>query len=156
MKNRIAVRRVRARDLERILEIEVATFDVDAYDRNLFAEYTRKCGDLFLVSLAGTKVVGYAIVCRGGPAAANRADLVSIAVDPAVLGKGAGTALMDSILRRLRLRGIDRLVLTVKVTNARALAFYQRYGFRKLRRAPRYYEDGADGFILVRQIAPPT
>jgi len=73
-------------------------------------------------------------------------------VDPAALGKGAATALMDSILRRLRLRGVERLGLTVKVMNDRAIRFYKKYGFRKLRRAPHYYEDGADGLILVKDL----
>jgi ribosomal-protein-alanine N-acetyltransferase len=83
---------------------------------------------------------------------------VSVAVHPKVIGKGAAQALMDSLLRRLKRRGVSRIVLTVKVTNHRAQAFYERYGFRKLRRAPRYYEDGQDGLILVRDLAvlPPS
>ena len=68
MDKRFAVRRVRPRDLDRILEIEAASFGADAYDRNLFAEYTRKCGELFLVALRGTKVFGYVITCISRPA----------------------------------------------------------------------------------------
>ena len=56
-----AVRPVRQRDLARILEIQVASFAADAYDRNLFAEYARKCGGLFLVAERGTKVCAYSI-----------------------------------------------------------------------------------------------
>src|ERR1019366_2692991 len=55
MEKRFEVRRVRQRDLDRILEIEAASFGADAYDRNLFAEYTRKCRGLFLVAERGTK-----------------------------------------------------------------------------------------------------
>lgn len=161
MVKRFRVRRARERDLDRILKIEVASFGVDAYDRKLFAEYTRNCGELFLVAEGATRVCGYAITCLCARDArkgaenrpeTHRAELVSLAVDPAVRGKGAAQALMDSILRRLRLRGVLRLGLTVKVTNHRALSFYRRYGFRKLRRAPRYYEDGADGVILVKDL----
>jgi ribosomal-protein-alanine N-acetyltransferase len=154
MEKRFTIRRARALDVPRILEIEIASFGPDAYDRNLFAEYTRTCGELFLVALRGTQVVGYAITCL----CRDRADLISVAVHPKVLGKGAAQALMDSILRRLKRRGVDRIVLTVKVTNVRARTFYERYGFRKLRRAPRYYEDGADGLIMVKNLAglPPS
>ncbi len=59
---------------------------------------------------------------------------------------------MDSTLRRLRRRGATRLRLMVKVTNQRALAFYLKYGFRKTRRVARYYEDGADGFALSKDL----
>jgi ribosomal-protein-alanine N-acetyltransferase len=149
-----AVRRARPSDIGRILEIETASFGADAYDRKLFAEYTRTCGELFLVALRGTKVVGYAITCICG----GRADLVSLAVHPKFLGKGAAQALMDSVFRRLKRRRVARIVLTVKVTNARARAFYERYGFRKVRTAPRYYEDGADGVLMFKDLtgSPPS
>jgi ribosomal-protein-alanine N-acetyltransferase len=154
MEPRFAVRRARPSDFTRILEIETASFGSDAYDRKLFAEYTRTCGELFLVALGGTKVVGYAIACLCG----GKAELISIAVHPKFLGKGAARALMDGILRRLKRRRIARIVLTVKVTNARARGFYDSYGFRKLRRAPRYYEDGADGVIMTKDLtgSPPS
>ena len=58
---------------------------------------------------------------------------------------------MNSTLRRLRLRGIRRLTLMVKVTNQEARAFYEKYGFRKLRIVRQYYEDGADGLLMVRR-----
>jgi ribosomal-protein-alanine N-acetyltransferase len=180
MSRRFSVRPVRRRDFPRILEIEAASFGADAYDRKLFAEYARLAPRLFLVVLAGdggnvagkgraaaagkrlanrspeasptglAEVCGYSIsyVLRGG----ERAELVSLAVDPAFLGSGAATALMESSLRRLRLRGVKRFTLTVKATNARARRFYEKYGFRKLRSAPKYYEDGEDGILMTRDL----
>ena len=152
MDKRFAIRRVRQRDLGRILEIEAASFGADAYDRNLFAEYTRKCGGLFLIAEWGTKVCAYCITAISPGRIGNRAELVSVAVDAAFLCKGAASALMDSTLRRLRRRGITRLGLMVKVTNRPALAFYEKYGFRKIRRVARYYEDGADGLSLLKDV----
>jgi [ribosomal protein S18]-alanine N-acetyltransferase len=152
MDQRFAVRCVRQRDLDRILEIEAASFGADAYDRNLFAEYTRKCGGLFLVAERDAKVCAYSITAISPRRMANRAELVSVAVDPAFLGKGAASALMDSTLRRLGRRGITRLGLMVKVTNHPARGFYEKYGFRKVRRVPHYYEDGADGISLAKDL----
>jgi ribosomal-protein-alanine N-acetyltransferase len=78
------------------------------------------------------------------------AELVSVAVDPPRRGKGIATALMDSTLRRLRRRGVARFRLMVKVTNRAAIAFYERYGFTRSRIVRKYYEDGADGWLMVR------
>jgi ribosomal-protein-alanine N-acetyltransferase len=152
MEKRLVVRLVRQRDLDRILEIEAASFGPDAYDRNLFAEYTRKCGGLFLVAEWGTRVCAHSIAALSPSRTANRAELVSLAVDPALLGKGVASALMDSTLRRLRRRGITRLGLMVNVMNFRALGFYKKYGFRKLRLVARYYEDGGDGLSLAKDL----
>lgn len=142
------IRRIRAADLDRIEEIEKASFGKDAYDRNLFAELFDKCGDLCLVALRRSAVCGYAITCIRG----ERAEVISIAVDRAARGRGAGSALMDSTLRRLRRRKVERLSLTVKVTNAPARAFYLKYGFEKTRLVRKYYEDGADGVRMARQV----
>jgi ribosomal protein S18 acetylase RimI-like enzyme len=41
----------------------------------------------------------------------------------------------------------------VKVTNRQAVAFYQKYRFLQLRIARRYYEDGMDAWLMVRDLA---
>jgi len=150
MKKRYSIRRSRLADLDRIMEIERASFGADAYDRNLFAEYTRQCGELFLVAEDSRKVRGYMLTCRRAGAFRNRAELVSLAVDPNMRGCGVASALMESTLRRLRLRGVSRFGLMVKVTNETARAFYQKYGFNNVRRVRRYYEDGQDGWLMAK------
>src|SRR5882724_10685114 len=145
MSQRFSVRRARPSDLDRILAIERAGFGQWAWDRNTFAEYARTCGDLFLV-VCGDRVIGYCITCITRRLLVRRAELVSIAVDPAARGKGAADALLLATLRGLKRRGVPRIGLTVKVTNERAQAFYEKHGFRKARRIARYYEDGEDGF----------
>jgi ribosomal-protein-alanine N-acetyltransferase len=144
----IEIRPGRLRDLDRILEIEHASFGRDAYDRNLFAEFFDKCRKLFLVAERRSKVCGYMITCIRG----DRAEVVSIAVGPESRGRGAASALMESTLRRLRRRKAARVVLMVKVSNAPARAFYMKYGFRKTRVVRQYYEDGADGVLMARRV----
>ena len=142
------VRRLRMADLDRIMEIERASFGDEAYDRSLFAEFFRKCGELFFVVAHDREVRGYMVTCIRG----EQAELVSIAVDPAARRRGAASALMESTLRRLRRRGIARIGLMVRVTNDQARAFYERYGFEKVRKAPRYYEDGGDGWRMAKKL----
>ena len=148
MEQRFSVRAARLTDLDRILTVERAGFGKWAWDRKLFAEHARNCGELFLVVAGRSGVIGYSITCISRRLLRRRAELISIAVDPAVRGKGAADALLAATLRRLKRRGIPRIGLTVRVANQRAIAFYERYGFRKVRRVARYYEDGEDGLIF--------
>jgi [ribosomal protein S18]-alanine N-acetyltransferase len=144
------IRRLRASEIDRILRIEHASFGKDAYDRNLFAEYFRKCGELFLVAVRGRRICGYAITCiRVGNSCA---EVISIAVDPAARQKGAASELMASTIRRLRRRDVARVSLMVKVTNLPARRFYEKWGFRNPRRVPKYYEDGKDGIRMTREL----
>jgi ribosomal-protein-alanine N-acetyltransferase len=152
MEHRFSVRPVQPSDIDGILAIERAGFGEWAWDRKLFAEYAATCGDLFLVVERGDKVVGYAITCITRRLLRARAELVSIAVSPSMRGKGAAKVLMSSVFRRLRSRGIPRIALTVKETNERARAFYEKYGFRRIRRVPGYYEDGEDGIQLQLEL----
>ena len=94
---------------------------------------------------AGLRVYGYLHAREGRP---DRAELVSVAVEPGRRGQGAASSLMQNTLRRLRLRGVTHLSLMVRETNEIARRFYERYGFRKLRRVRGYYEDGGDGLLL--------
>ncbi|HXK07658.1 MAG TPA: ribosomal protein S18-alanine N-acetyltransferase, partial [Verrucomicrobiae bacterium] len=146
MLSRVRVRPVKTADLDGIEVIERASFGRDAYDRKLFAAFTHKCGDLFLVAKKGSKVVAYSIT----GVRLNRAELVSIAVEPEYRRTGVAAALLESTLRRLRRRKVTRLVLMVKVTNHRAISFYEKHGFRQYRHVPAYYEDGADGLGFVK------
>lgn len=147
-----SVRRFMPADLNRLLAVERASFGRDAYDRNLFAEYARACGALFLVAEGRTsapRFAGYSIacICRGRPQVAN---LISIAVAPRARGRGAASLLLSSTIRRLKLRRVERLTLLVRQSNAGAIRFYERHGFTTLRRAPGYYENREDGLLMRR------
>ena len=150
MSGPIHIRRLRASDLDRIQQIEHASFGKGAYDRNLFAEYFHKCGGLFLVALKGRRICGYSITCiRAG---GSSAEVVSIAVDPSARQIGAASALMASMIRRLRRRDVPRVTLMVRETNRAARRFYEKWGFTKVRKVPRYYEDGRDGIMMSRPV----
>jgi ribosomal-protein-alanine acetyltransferase len=144
----VDIRLFRLRDFDRLLEIEHASFGMDAYDRNLFAAFYDKCGPLFLVAEAKRSVCGYSVTCIRGA----RAELVSIAVDPKDRGRGVASALLESTLRRLRRRGVTRFRLTVRLMNHPARAFYEKYGFRPSRIVRGYYEDGEDGLSMTKQL----
>jgi len=152
MQARYRIRPVRQRDMDAILRVESASFGADAYDRKLFAEYSRACPRLFLVAESGGRVRGYSLACARG----DRAELISIAVDPPARGKGVASALIESTLRRLRRRQVARFSLMVRLSNAVARKFYEKYGFTKVRVVRGYYEDGADGCLLSKTLPIPS
>lgn len=155
MSTRFTVRLFRPTDMDRLLQIERASFGAEAYDRKLFAEFHHICGELFLVVVSRRRVCGYIITAVRGRMAPDRAEIVSVAVEPQFRGQGAASSLMRSTLRRLRLRGVTGLSLMVRESNQTARRFYERYGFRKLRRVRGYYQDGEDGILMSATVAPP-
>jgi ribosomal-protein-alanine N-acetyltransferase len=164
MRAQYEIRPALPEDLEGILGIERASFGREAYDRNLFAYYLDKCDGLFLVAarparrgkaLARGELCGYLIACLRGTRRGGSAELVSVAIEPAARGRGAASALLESVLRRLARRGAGRLHLVVRATNAPARAFYEKYRFQRIRIVPGYYEDGEDGIAMARPVRLP-
>jgi [ribosomal protein S18]-alanine N-acetyltransferase len=148
MPTEYTIRRFKPADMERVLEIERASFGKDAYDRKLFAEYGRKCGGLFLLAEGARTVDGYSIACVSEKLGNLAASLESLAVDPRARGQGVASSLLKSTIRRLKLQGVGRITLMVRRSNTVALQFYERRGFIAVRRAPGYYEDGGEGLAM--------
>ncbi len=55
---------------------------------------------------------------------------------------------MRHALLQLKRKGSTDVFLSVRTTNEPALRLYYRLGFKRVRRIPNYYEDGADALRL--------
>lgn len=115
--------------------------DMDAYVRASFAldQVRAELADpasAFILACATSESspIGYAKLRTGtsdpsvqGP---TPIELERLYVDHRVIGHGVGAALMQASLDHARSRGHETLWLGVWERNARASAFYQKWGFR--------------------------
>ena len=89
-------------------------------------------------------------------AAADEAEILTIAVASSARGRGIGKALLARHAARLAASGVRALFLEVEETNAAARALYSRSGFVEVGRRGAYYPkpDGtrADALILRRAL----
>jgi len=97
---------------------------------------------------AGARVVGY--VCFWLFLA--EMHLLNIAVDPAARNRGIGAALLARALDFARERGVKMVFLEVRRGNREAQSLYRRFGFREMGVRPRYYEDGEDALVMLREV----
>jgi ribosomal-protein-alanine N-acetyltransferase len=77
--------------------------------------------------------------------AADEAEVLTIAVDPARRGRGYGQILMMNGIERLIRRGVAMLFLEVDVDNQAAVKLYRRLGFIQVGERKGYYRDRAGG-----------
>lgn len=90
------------------------------------------------------KILGYAsliVVCED-------AEVGNIAVDFPFRGKGISKLLMDAMLQRAKSLGATHCFLEVRVSNAVAIALYEKYGYEKFGIRAKYYADGEDAFVM--------
>lgn len=84
--------------------------------------------------------------------AADEAEILSIAIDPALQGKGFGRQLLKAHLAQAQTRGVHTLFLEVETGNAAAIKLYRDAGFADVGARPGYYRgrDGASGAAVMR------
>lgn len=140
----VELARYRPRHLRRVLQIERACFPEEPYTRAIFHELYRECGEFFLIAKVRRRIAGY-VAAR---LFEERAEVVSIAVDPAYRGEGLGAAMLECTLERLAGAGAVSVELMVRVDNKAAIRFYRRFGFRRAGRVAGYYEDGHTGLRM--------
>jgi [ribosomal protein S18]-alanine N-acetyltransferase len=83
--------------------------------------------------------------------AADEAEVLTIAVDPAERKRGVGRDLLREHLQQATLAGARALFLEVDAENAAAIALYHRFGFAQVASRVGYYRraDGKPATALV-------
>lgn len=90
---------------------------------------------IFNVARSGAEIVGYIIVYGD--------DIVSIAVKESYRRAGVGGELLKSALATK-----TELFLEVRESNAQAILFYKKYGFKSIGNRKKYYPDGENAIIM--------
>lgn len=80
------------------------------------------------------------------------ARIYSLAVTPSARGQGFAKTLVETAHRQALDAGKDIISLEVRIANGAAQALYYRLGYTFFRSLPSYYEDGADGLRLRKEL----
>ncbi len=97
----------------------------------------------------GCCVVGFLVARR----IADEMEILNLAVDVGFRRRGVASRLLEAALKLGSASGMQRVFLEVRASNAGAIAFYERQGFRQVGRRPRYYSDPPeDALVLFRTV----
>lgn len=146
-----AIRPAQLSDIQRLLEIEHASFTTDHVTRRSFHHLLTKGRAFTLVAEVGDTVAGYALVLLHGLTALAR--LYSFAVAPEFRGQGIGASLLAAAEAEARERGRAVMRLEVKVDNEVAITQYKATGYAEFERVQDYYEDGAPAIRMEKPLA---
>ena len=80
--------------------------------------------------------------------AADEAEILTLAVDPAVQRRGLGRGLVQHALAEAGQLGARTMFLEVSANNDRAQRLYAACGFTRIGLRPRYYAGGVDALVL--------
>lgn len=149
------IRQAERADLVSVMRIERASFP-QPWPYDAFTRYLDRPS--FLVAVDPTAspavddgsaggVVGYVVADHVQNHGQTMGHVKDIAVHPDRRGEGIGSTLLSEVLSVLAPVSVR---LEVRASNDTARALYGRYGFRPVKRVPRYYDDGEDAVVMVR------
>ncbi|MEM1645058.1 MAG: ribosomal protein S18-alanine N-acetyltransferase [Ignisphaera sp.] len=141
------IRQANVENINEIYELEVMCFK-DPYPKNLLFMLLTLYPELFLVAEINNKIVGYVsgILRRDG-----LGHIVSICIHPAYRRKGLGVKLMEFIEGIFREKfNVCKYRLEVRISNNPAINLYQKLGYRIVGIIPRYYTDGEDAYLMIK------
>ena len=128
-------------DLDAIFALECASFEGDRLSRRSLRRFLAASHRPVIAARMEGRLAGYVLVSlRHGSLTAR---IYSIAVDEALSRRGIGRELLHSAERYARAHGRSAMRLEVRYDNARAIALYQKLGYREFDRYLGYYADGA-------------
>jgi len=103
---------------------------------------------IFLVAVdeISEGVAGYAVALT----VLDESEILNIAVDPAMRGRGLGGRLLDAAIAEVAGRGAVAAFLEVRESNSAARELYRSRGFEELSRRRGYYRTPVEDALVLR------
>ena len=101
----------------------------------------------WLVAMDGDALAGYV----GSQSVMGESDMMNIAVDAHYRRQGIAQALVKELVAQLKEKGNHSLTLEVRISNAPAIALYEKLGFEQVGKRPNYYRNPKEDALILRK-----
>ena len=102
-------------------------------------------GHMGLICKNDNRMIGFIIFSPISP----EAHILSISVRNEMQSKGIGTLLLKSMLDQCKVMNYKKIFLEVRVSNEKAINFYEKFGFSKDAIRNNYYTDNSEDALLM-------
>lgn len=140
------IRKMQMGDVPAIAELEKVCFS-DPWSENSIASELNNSLSYWLVAEDNGIVAGYV----GSQSVLDAADVMNVAVSPDYRRQGIGQALINGLIAHLQEENVIALLLEVRVSNAPAIALYEKMGFVQVGRRPKYYHNPREDALILRK-----
>lgn len=145
------IRHAVAADFSVLLEIDEASFPGGiAYDADELSYFINNEGAETLVLEENGRILAF-LIMEVQPGR-RRATIVTLDVREAHRRSGYATQLLKRAENILVEYGVELYDLQVDVGNAGAIRFYKKRGFKTVRTLKRYYANGNDAYLMVKEL----
>jgi ribosomal-protein-alanine N-acetyltransferase len=143
------IRRMNEEDLDRIVQIEKDLFPSGFWPRKEFIyEMQENPFACLLVLEEEGKIQGYGDLWI----MYEQAQVANIAIVRSCQGQGKGSELLQAMISLAEEKNCETMSLEVRLSNTRAIALYEKFGFIQANIRKNYYEDGEDAYLMIKPL----
>lgn len=143
----LLIRRMRSLDLQRVMQIELATFTMPWSEATFRGLLRRSDSDLLVAEVSGA-VAGYSVFW----AVTDQGELGNVAVAEEYRGRRIGTRLVEAVLELAAERGVREIFLEVRKSNANAQNLYKAFGFSEVGKRKNYYLEPVEDALVMKKV----
>jgi len=147
----VIYREMTADDVDRVAEIEKATFPNPWSKQSFYTEINDNNIAYYIVAIKDNNICGYGGLWH----IINEMHITNIAVDKSLRGYGIGHGLVSKLIDiAAKDELVESISLEVRRSNFIAQNLYRKYGFKVIGVREKYYEDNKeDAFIMQKELS---
>ncbi len=142
----LLIRDFKEKDLKDVSALITETFN-RSYNPEFYLAIRDRWKSGFLVVEDERGVVGTLAAVISAP---KEARILLMAIQMEHRNRGMGTMLLSEFISRCHISDIRSISLEVRVSNDKAMRFYNDQGFDIISLLPAYYEDGEAGYLMKK------
>ena len=131
---RTQIRSMSPVDLKAVAAVEQASYQFP-WSQGIFRDCLLAGYQCLVLEIGGT-ISGYAIMS----VAAGEAHILNLCVHPECQQRGCGRRLLNALLIKAQVLGVERVFLEVRPSNDVAIRLYRSAGFEQIGVRPSYYQ----------------
>lgn len=139
------LREMTVEDIEAVIEGETKAFGTSLGYDLIYTDLTFNPYAHYMVLEIDKEVHGYI-----GLWINDNSEIINFYVDKEYQGLGFGEMMLDFAIRLCELSKVNNLSLEVRESNEIAKALYKKHGFIFSHKRERYYDNGEDALVLIK------
>ena len=142
----VNIRKMEFRDIKKVVELEEKYLLESLGEKLLASELSEKNnGVSFYVIENDDVVIGYI----GRYYFFQEAEVLNFVVDESYQRQGYGQKLFDKMVEDMK--DVKKITLEVRASNIKGINFYTKNGFKQVGVRKRYYKNGEDALLLLKE-----
>ena len=131
-------------DAESVAALEAKCFAMPWSREDFWRETRNELAEYVVGELDG-KIVAYA----GAWISFEQAEVMHVAVEPELRGRGLGTLIFGELIKAVKIRGATSITLEVRPSNTAAIKLYESFGLKSVGRRKGYYLDNGEDALIM-------